>query len=192
MSKTKKRGLFNKLLGLDSIKEGAKLTGSLFSSLKPSKKEFIKEEFANALKRNGIVKSQENEHLIKVYRHQSIQGVISLLGSIMLCYFGIIRLVNADNIISALGGTSYLTISLAMAVISAGYLFRAFQVRYKRLGMLKYWFKTPKEWFPKKISIEYLENIDEKQKRNKNNNLNDQEYILYINKKETSLGVDDE
>lgn len=180
MSK-KKSGILKKLLGYETIKQGVGVTSSMLKELKPSKKEYIKETFEEALKRNGIVKSQENDHLQKVYKNQKIQSIITLLGSVFIFALGVSRLRFVDGFIDLLGATSYFTISIAIFIIFMTYSFRAFQIRYKRLGMLSYWFKNIKEWYPRKITIQDLELIDKKQQENKDFlKMNIEEYIEYI------------
>ena len=163
----KKKGFINKLFGFETIKQGASITKSMINDARPSKKEMVKESFHKALKRLGVTKSEENQKLLMVYRNNKIQFYIIFFGMSFLLYNSINGfIVNGDSFSGMLSSFSFLTISVALFTVSLHYGFRTFQIRKKRLGMLKEWLSSPKEWYPKKITKEYLEKVDVFQQNN--------------------------
>lgn len=176
---SKKQGLLSKMFGLETIKIGANMTRSMINDAKPNKKEYIKETFNQALRRSGISKSEENNHLLKIYKNQKIQFFIINFGVAFLFFNGFKSLLfNAGEWTKILSGISFVTVSFALFSMSMHFAFRAFQIRNKKLGMLKYWMKTPSEWYPNKLTKERLEKVDNYQKTNKEHLLlSDSEYI---------------
>lgn len=178
----KKKGLINKLFGFETIKNGASMTRSMLKDIKPNKKNYIKETFSQAMKRAGIPKANENEHLLKIYKNYKIQFLMILIGVLFLLFNGIkILFIKEYSLTNLLSGISFLTIGFALTTMGMHFSFRTFQIRKKRLGMLGYWLKNPKEWYPKKINQDYLKNIDSFQEENKKHNeLDDINYINSI------------
>lgn len=177
--KKKKTSLISKLFGFETIKQGAVMTKSMISDISPSKKHLIKESFARAITRNGITKSEENTRLLSLYKNQKIQFMIIIGGVIFMSYNSVTKWLEYDESLSnLLSAISFTTLSLALSSISLHYAFRCFQIRNKRLGMLKLWLTTPKEWYPFKIKIEKLEKVDNYQAVEKDHlTLSDEVYI---------------
>lgn len=163
----KKKGLISKVFGFETIKQGAIMTKSMMQDVNPSKKELIRESFHKALIRNGITKSEENSKLLSLYKNQKIQFIIIFSGALFMGYNAVISIMTENESLSdLLSGISYTTLTFALFSISLHYAFRCFQIRKKRLGMLKSWLSTPSEWFPTKITQEKLERLDSFQKEN--------------------------
>lgn len=179
MAEKKKKGLINKLFGFETIKQGASMTSSMFKDIMPSKKEMIKETFEKALKRQGISKSEENPRMLSLYKNQQIQFFIIFSAMLFVAYNAISAFLSGVSTMSSLlSAISFTTISFALFSVSLHYAFRCFQIRNKRLGMLKYWLSNPKEWIPKLIKTENLEKVDEFKKNNPNHlKLSDSDYI---------------
>ena len=177
----KKRGLFNKVFGFETIKQGAVMTKEMISDVAPNKKNLIKESFGKALKRNGITKSEENQTLLRLYKNQKVQFLVIISGAIFLMYKSISSFLIGSGFSDILSGFSFLTLSFALTSVSLHYAFRCFQIRNKRLGMLKIWLSSPKEWYPRKINKDLLIITDEFQTENKSHSkLTDTEYLKEI------------
>lgn len=180
----KKKGLFNKLFGFETIKQGAIMTKSMMGDVNPKKKDLIKESFHKALSRNGISKSEENAKLLSLYKNQKVQFLIIMFGVLIMGYNAVLSfLSNEESISNLLSGISYSTLTFALLSVSLHYAFRCFQIRHKRLGMLKIWLRSPKEWLPIRLRIERLEKIDAFQLENKKHlSMTDMEYLEAVNK----------
>lgn len=183
MAEKKKKGLVNKLFGFETIKQGASMTSSMFKDIMPSKKEMIKETFEKALKRQGISKSEENPRMLSLYKNQQIQFFIIFSAMLFVVYNAISAFLSGVSTLSSLlSAISFTTISFALFSVSLHYAFRCFQIRNKRLGMLKYWLSNPKEWIPKLIKTENLEKVDTFKENNPNHlKLSDSDYINELN-----------
>jgi len=180
----KKKGLISKVFGFETIKQGAIMTKSMMADVNPSKKNLIKESFHKALLRNGISKSEENSKLLSLHKNQKAQFLIIILGSIFMAYNSVTSILSpSDSLSNLLSGISYTTLTFALFSISLHYAFRCFQIRNKRLGMLKNWLSSPKEWFPRKITIERLEEVDKFFIDNpKHLKMSDIDYLKTLNK----------
>lgn len=188
--KEKKSGLISKVFGFETIKRGAVLTSSMIKDINPNKKHLIKETFEQAVKRNGISKSEENTKSLKTYRDYKIQFILVIIMSLYMFYNVLSKLFyyGLNNLSDILSMISTTTLCIALLSISLHFGLRTFQTRNKRLGMLKLWLKSPKEWYPIKISLADLEAIDNFKLENKDHLLfTDEEYINkkeeYLNKK---------
>jgi len=153
----KKRGLFSKALGTQAIKDVFRHTKGMIKDASPSKKQYIKETFDEAMKRHGIKEEDENTHLLRIYKNLKIQFIIFFIGQIWLLTFGV-----AGNLVdgSYFTAVTYLFLTFALFVLSLQYGLRCFQIRKKHLGMLEKFIKTPSEWYPTKISDEYLKTVE--------------------------------
>lgn len=153
----KKRGLFSKALGTQAIKDVFGHTRSMIKDAKPSKKQYIKETFDEAMKRHGIKEEDENAHLLKIYKNLKIQFIIFFIGQIWLLTFGV-----ANNLVdgSYFAAITYLFLTFALFILSLQYGLRCYQIRKKHLGMLEEFIKKPSEWYPRKISGEYLKTVE--------------------------------
>lgn len=153
----KKRGLLSKAMGTQAIKDVFGHTKGMIKDAKPSKKHYIKETFDEAMKRHGIKEEDENKHLLKIYKNLKIQFIIFLIGQVWLFTFGTLNNLMEGSYFIAL---TYFFLTIALMTISAQYGLRCYQIRKKHLGMLNEFFKKPSEWYPKKISESYLENVE--------------------------------
>jgi ABC-type multidrug transport system fused ATPase/permease subunit len=152
----KKTGLFNKALGTQAIKDVFGHTKNMIKDAKTSKKHYIKETFDEAMKRHGIKEDDENVYLLKIYKNLKIQVMILLLGQLWLLSFGVIgNLLSSDYFIAL----TYTFLTFALMTITVQYGLRCFQIRKKHLGMLSIYMKSPKEWYPKKITEEKLQAV---------------------------------
>ena len=151
----KKRGLFHKALGTNAIKDVFSHTKGMLKDIKPSKKQYIKETFDEAMKRHGVKEVDENKHLLKVYKNLKVQFLVFTFGQIWLIVFGVIsNFLEGDYFISL----TYLFLTFALLTLSTQYGLRCYQIREKHLGMLGKFFKSPSQWYPRKITEEKLLN----------------------------------
>ena len=158
MSKKEKKGLMRKALGVESIKGAFTHTVDMVKSTNPKNQEYIKETFQEAMERHGVKKEDQDDYLLKIYRNLKIQIMVLLVGSIYILYFGVISAFFDEKYLM---GFTYSLITFALFSLMAQYSLRCFQIREKKLGMLKEWFVSPKNWFPRKIKKADLESKNE-------------------------------
>lgn len=156
-NKKVKKGFFRKLTSIDEIKSSISFSVGMFSNLKEQrKKEYIVETFDDALQRLGVKKEKEQEHLEFVYKNLKLKSLIYFSFSILTTILNTINILNGNKNILVFGFYLFVLILLLFSFNSA---FRCYQIRERKLGGLKNFFLSIKEWFPKKYN--YKESISE-------------------------------
>lgn len=148
----KKKGFFNKAIGLETIKGGFSFTANLISSMKPSKNEYREESFEEALIRLGITEENKEDHLLKIYSQLRLRFLIFLVAQGFLIFWGIFNILNSNNILTFI---STIVITLLLFVFNLSNSLRCYQIRKQKLGNIEDWLKSYKDWYPKKINKNY-------------------------------------
>lgn len=153
--KKEKKSFLRKLTSIDEIKSSISLSVKMFSNLKEQrKKEYIVETFDEALNRLGIKKDKEEEHLQKVYNSFKLKTLIYLFFSIATALLNTMNILTGNKNIVVFG---FYTFVLVLVLFSFNSAFRCYQIRERKLGGLKIFFLSFKEWYPKKYT--YKENL---------------------------------
>ncbi len=153
-----KKGFFRKLSSIDEIKSSVSLSINMFKNLKENrKKSYIIETFDEALNRLGISKDKEEEHLTIVYNNLKNKTLIYLFFSIFAFILNTVNMFKGNSNLLIYGFYLFVFILLLFAFNSA---FRCYQIRKRKLGGLKEFTLSIKEWIPKKYN--YKESISGK------------------------------
>lgn len=169
---SKKPGLFGTLFGTKQIKNGFSSIGYMLNTIKLPKDQIRKETFEEAMIRQKIKGPNENNLLLKVYLVHKVKFIIFSAALLFLLVYGVGLGFYHHNYFSVI---SSLVISFTLFSLNIENSLRPYQIRNKKLGLLKELAKNPKEWYPKKITLQYLENIDaEKAKEKQEVNLEPQ------------------
>jgi uncharacterized protein YjgD (DUF1641 family) len=149
MVKNKKKGLLNRLSSFDEMKRNFSLTKELMQETKKEKaREFIKESFEEALERFGV--EDKKTFLDKKYKEMRKNSIISYL------FFLILNLINVYNILSGgtvMYGVIFILISLYFFVNGLTMALRCYQMKMEKLGMLKQFLRSFRNWIPSKERI---------------------------------------
>lgn len=153
--KKEKKSFLRKLTSIDEIKSSVILSVKMFSNLKEQrKKEYIIETFEEALIRLGIKKEKEKEHLEKIYNNFKLKTLIYLFFSIATLLLNTVNILSGNKNMVVWGFYTFVLVLVLFAFNSA---FRCYQIRERKLGGLKNFFLSFKEWYPKKYN--YKENL---------------------------------
>ncbi len=149
MANKKKHGLFYKLAGIGTIKSTFEHTQDMLkSATKRDPNQYINESFDEALIRLGIPEDKREQHLVNVYKNLKISFIMMVSAVIIFCIFGIINNLIKGNLIPVF---LYLSLSFAFLSVAANNSLRCFQIRKQKLGGLKEWYSSPREWLPSSL-----------------------------------------
>ena len=147
--KKKKKGLLRRLSGFDDIKNNFIFTKNIITQKsKKEKKHQIKETFEEALRRHSIKKENEEKHLTKKYLFQKITFFSYIISSIITSASITFQLYQEHSLGLIYYSLYFLSLALFIKCIESA--FRCYQIRIRKLGGLKNFLKSPKQWYPKK------------------------------------------
>lgn len=150
MKDKKKHGLFYKLAGIGNIKMGFEHTKDMFKTVTDKNPDnYVVESFDEALERGllklNIPKEKAEQHLINVYGNLKFITLFFGIAAVLLLIIGMIPNLYHGKILPSL---VYLSLCSFFLIYATYHAFRCYQIRYRRLGHLKEWIATPKEWYP--------------------------------------------
>lgn len=155
--KQEKKGLFYQMSGAKHISSAFGVTKDMLQGIRTKKaSDYQSETIESALERFNIPKTEMKTHLLKVYKNFQLSFFILGTASIFFFLMGIV-----GNFYNGQIGSGILYIAILFAVFSVilNNSFRCYQVRrylengINELGGLNEFFRSPKEWFPRKIKI---------------------------------------
>jgi len=157
-NKKEKKGFLRKLSSIDEIKSSISLSINMFKNLKESrKKEYIIETFEEALNRLGINKDKEQEQLEFVYKNFKFKTITYFLFSLFAFLLNTFNILNGNQNILTYGFYFFVVILLLFSFNSS---FRCYQIRKRKLGGLKDFCLSIKEWIPKKYNYKESLNVE--------------------------------
>lgn len=156
---SKKPGLISNLFGTKYIKNGFSSIGFMLNTIKVPKDQIRKETFEEALIRQKIKGPQENSFLLRVYMIHKIKFIVFTSAMLFLLIYGVGLGIYHEQYFSVLSSA---VITFTIFALNIENSLRTFQIRNKKLGMLKELARNPKEWYPRKITLDYLKDLDTK------------------------------
>jgi hypothetical protein len=155
--KKEKKGLFYQMSGAKHINSAFGVTKDMVQGLRSKKAQnYQSETIESALERFNIPKTEWTTHLLKFYNNYKLSFIILSTASVLFFVLGVL-----GNFMHGHIGSGILYIAILFAVISVilNNSFRCYQVRrylengVNELGGLNEFFRSPKEWFPRKIKL---------------------------------------